>query len=70
VAEQFSEKLARLPEPELREAARAHDEQIAPLFQRWPHLKGHELAELARLYAERIRLATHLGQRRRRRRDS
>jgi hypothetical protein len=66
VAERSSENLARLPEPELRKAAQARDERIAPLFRRWPHLSRHELAELTRLYRERIRVAKHLGRQRRR----
>jgi hypothetical protein len=40
---------------------------LTPLFRRWPALSQLELRELRRLYAERIRIAKHLGSLRARR---
>ena len=45
----------------------ARDGRLAPLFRRWPKLAGHELQELRRLYAERLRIARYVGERRRKR---
>jgi hypothetical protein len=59
------ENLAELEPVELREAARARDKRIEPLFRRWPGLTGNELSELAKLYRERMRVAKHLARRRR-----
>jgi hypothetical protein len=64
VDERRAEDLAEVPERELHEAARDRDEQIAPLFRRWPRLSRRELSELSRLYRERIRVARQLGRRR------
>jgi hypothetical protein len=59
------ENLAELEAAELRKAARERDERIDPLFRRWPGLTRNELAELARLYRERMRVAKHFARRRR-----
>jgi hypothetical protein len=59
------ENLAELEVVELRNAARARDERIEPLFRRWPRLSRNELAELAQLYRERMRVAKHVATRRR-----
>ena len=42
-----------------------HDRRLTPLFRRWPALDKLELAELHRLWDERLRLARHSGARRR-----
>ena len=65
MAESLPENLESLQAAELQEAARARDDRIAPLFRRWPRLSKRELAELTRLYRERIRVAKHLGRCRR-----
>ena len=56
--------LARAPEG-LDEAKDRIESRLAPLFRRWPALTKVELAELHRLYDERMRLARHSGARRR-----
>jgi hypothetical protein len=56
--------LARAPEG-LDKAMDRIDGRLAPLFRRWPALTKLELAELHRLYDERMRLARHSGARRR-----
>jgi hypothetical protein len=59
------ENLAELEAVELRNAARVRDDRLEPLFRRWPRLTRNELAELAQLYRERIRVAKHVAWRRR-----
>jgi hypothetical protein len=59
------ENLAELEAVELRNAAQARDERIEPLFRRWPRLTRKELAELAQLYRERMRVAKQVAHRRR-----
>jgi len=59
------ENLADLEAVELRDAAQARDERIEPLFRRWPRLTRNEVAELAQLYRERMRVAKHVARRRR-----
>jgi len=44
---------------------RKGDERLTPLLHRWPTLSELELRELRRVYAERQRLARHLGRLRR-----
>jgi hypothetical protein len=44
------------------------DEQLAPLFRRWPRLSRPETTEMKRLWNERMRLARYVGRRRSRRR--
>ena len=56
--------LAELEAIELRNAARVRDDRIEPLFRRWPGLTRNELAELAQLYRERMRVAKHVSRRR------
>ena len=41
------------------------DERLTALFRRWPALAARELRELRRLYDERLRLARHVGRKRR-----
>jgi hypothetical protein len=40
------------------------DDELAPLFRRWPALSRVELRRLKKLYHETVRIAQHLGQRR------
>ena len=61
---QLPDDLAAVPVTELSEQRAIRDERLAPLFQRWPTLSGHELGLLRRLYAERLRIAKYLGRRR------
>ena len=42
---------------ELETAKDERDQRLAPLFRRWPELDKLELAELHRLWEERLRLA-------------
>jgi len=58
------ENLAELEVGELRNAAKARDKRIEPLFRRWPRLTTNELTELAQLYRERMRVAKHVARRR------
>ena len=58
------ENLAELEAVELRNAARVRDDRLEPLFRRWPRLTRNELAELAQLYRERMRVAKHVARRR------
>ena len=43
------------------------DEQLVPLFRRWPDLDRMELSRLRKMYAERLRIARYVGSRRARR---
>ncbi len=65
MAQALPDNLAELEAVELRDAARARDDRLEPLFRRWPRLTRNELAELTRLYRERMRVAKHVGRRRR-----
>jgi hypothetical protein len=57
--------LSDLRREALDEACDDTDAKLTPLFRRWPDLGKRELVELRRLYAERIRLAAHMGSLRR-----
>ena len=57
------EDLEAMPEPELSEQGAMRDEQLAPLFRRWPDLSRFELRQLRRMYSERVRIAKSLGRR-------
>ena len=59
--------LAAMPLPELSLQRAVRDDEIAPLFQRWPALNGEELRRLRRIYAERLRIARYVGSLRARR---
>ena len=56
--------LEEMPEPELSEQRAMRDEQLAPLFRRWPALSRFELRQLRQMYSERLRIAKYLGRRR------
>lgn len=64
--DQLPEDLSQLKPAALERAANLRDKRLSPLFRRWPSLNRLELSELKRLYTERLRLAKHLGKRRRR----
>ena len=59
--------LAVLGTSELSEQRALRDDELAPLFQRWPVLERRELRRLRTLYTERLRLARYVGQLRPRR---
>ena len=61
---ELADDLAAVPLTELSKQRAIRDERLAPLFQRWPTLSGHELALLRRMYAERLRIAKYVGRRR------
>jgi hypothetical protein len=63
-AEQLSNKISELDPDALEHAAIAREKRLSPLFRRWPALSGVELAELMRLYNERVLIAKYLGRRR------
>jgi hypothetical protein len=42
------------------------EDRLAPLFRRWPALDRVEMRRLKQFYRETVRIARHLGQRRRR----
>jgi hypothetical protein len=50
----------------LREARKDCDDRLTELFRRWPRLGRKEMRELQALYAERLRIAKHIGSLRRR----
>lgn len=58
---ELPDDLATMPATELSQQRAVRDDQIAPLFQRWPALSRLELSHLRRLYAERLRIAKYLG---------
>ena len=57
-------KLSELNAEALERAANAREKRLSPLFRRWPALSRIELAELKRLYNERLLIARYLGRRR------
>jgi hypothetical protein len=59
--------LAVMGTAELSEQRALRDDEIAPLFQRWPALNGRELRRLRQMYAERLRIARYVGRLRARR---
>ena len=58
--------LAAMDMSELVQQRALRDEVLAPLFRRWPALSRIELRALRGAYGERLRIAKHLGGRRRR----
>jgi hypothetical protein len=61
MADEIPRDLMSLCDEQLEHVRHTTDAQLTPLFRRWPALDKRELAELRRLYAERLRLARHLG---------
>jgi len=58
--------LAAMHVDELAKQRAVRDEQLVPLFRRWPALSRIEMRELRRLYGERLRIARYFGKLRRR----
>lgn len=46
---------------ELSEQSALRDDRLTALFRRWPALSRLELRQLRVMYAERLRIARHLG---------
>ena len=65
---ELPDDLAGMGAEELTQQRAARDEHLAPLFRRWPKLNRVEMRQLKTIYVERLRIARHLGKRRRRRR--
>ena len=59
--------LAVMGTAELSEQRALRDDELAPLFQRWPALNRFELRRLRTLYTERLRIARYVGRLRARR---
>jgi hypothetical protein len=53
--------LAVMGTAELSEQRALLDDELAPLFQRWPALDRFELRRLRMLYRERLRIARYVG---------
>ena len=53
--------LAGIGTAELSEQRALLDDELAPLFQRWPALDRLELRRLRTLYMERLRIARDVG---------
>jgi hypothetical protein len=53
--------LTAMSEAELSEERALRDDNLAPLFQRWPALNRMELGQLRQMYADRLRIARHVG---------
>ena len=64
---ELPDDLAVMGTAELSEQRALRDDEIAPLFQRWPALNRSELGRLRRMYAERLRIARYIGRLRARR---
>lgn len=60
---ELPDDLRALPADELAEQRDLRDEQLAPLFRRWPRLSRDELRRLKQVYAERLRIARFVGRR-------
>jgi hypothetical protein len=56
--------VTEVPPGTLERGTKARDRRLTRLFRRWPALTRAELAELRRLYDERMRLAKLHGSRR------
>jgi hypothetical protein len=61
---ELPDDLAVMGTAELAGQRALRDAQLEPLFRRWPALSRLELGQLRRMYAERLRIAAHLGRRR------
>jgi hypothetical protein len=65
---ELPEDLTALEPEELTREGRLRDEVLVPLFRRWPALDRMEMGQLRDLYADRVRIAQHLGRLRPRKR--
>jgi hypothetical protein len=61
---ELPDDLALVGRAQLAEQRAIRDAKLTPLFRRWPALSRFELAELRRMYTERLRIARYLGRRR------
>jgi hypothetical protein len=61
---ELPDDLGLVGQAQLAEQRAIRDAELAPLFRRWPALSRFELAELRRMYTERLRIARFLGRRR------
>lgn len=67
---ELPDDLAAMGLDDLAQQRAVRDERLGPLFRRWPKLSRGEMGQLKALYAERVRIARHLGRLRRRRSTS
>ena len=67
VMKALPDDLAVMGTAELSEQRALRDDELAPLFQRWPALDRFELRRLRTLYTERLRIARYVGRLRARR---
>jgi hypothetical protein len=58
---ELPDDLAVMGTAELSEQRALRDDEIAPLFRRWPSLDGLELRQLRTMYTERVRIARYVG---------
>jgi hypothetical protein len=58
---ELPDDLTAMSEAELSEERALRDDNLAPLFQRWPALNRMELVQLRQMYADRLRIARHVG---------
>ena len=64
---ELPDDLAAMGTAELSEQRALRDDQLAPLFRRWPALNRLELRRLRTMYTERLRIARYVGRVRTRR---
>ena len=67
MADESPDDLAVMGPAELSEQPALRDDELAPLFQRWPALNWLELRQLRTMYTERLRIARYVGRLRARR---
>jgi hypothetical protein len=65
MTQELPRDLAQVPERDLSRATAECDDRLTTLFRRWPGLTKAETRELRQTYAERLRLAKHIGRLRR-----
>ena len=65
MSEPLPQDLSHLDARHMEAVRDEQERRLTPLFRRWPSLSGRELAELRRLWAERLQVATLLGMRKR-----
>jgi hypothetical protein len=58
---ELPDDLATMPIDDLAQQREVRDEQLVPLFRRWPALSRIEMRELRRVYGERLRIAKYIG---------
>lgn len=64
---ELPDDLAAMGTDELSKQRALRDDEIAPLFRRWPALSRMEARRLRTIYAERLRIARYVGRVRARR---